>query len=140
MNPFDLSQWKEFREYFEKPKIMFYCPEWEKCFEDHCSEYGEHEFSEFDMAFNECCGCIHCVLLRDKVGCGDECHIRKKYSQYQNDEEMFSIAIGFDPEEIMDELEDEYDEEPTMDEVFQEGIRRQYEKEKQLRKAMERQK
>ena len=91
------------------------CPEWDKCLDEHMQEFEFEsvEEAEADLAYNYCCGCVYCVLLRHKVGCGDQC-IRKKLPQYQDDEELFNIAVSWDPEEIYEELYEEHGMEPDI--------------------------
>jgi hypothetical protein len=120
-------------------KLKKLCPEWDKCLDEHMQEFEFEsvEEAEADLAYNWCCGCVHCVLLRHKVGCGDECHVRKKYPQYQDDDALFNIAVSWDPEEIYEELYEDYGMEPDLLEIVKEGIRRQREKAKQLNKILE---
>ena len=115
-------------------RLKYLCPDWEKCLDRVWEEasFSSEEEAEAYLAYNWCCGCVVCVLLRDKVGCGDECHIRQRYPQYRDDEALFSIAAGWSPEDIYEELGFE----PDLEEVFAEGIRRQIEKEMKLRRAM----
>lgn len=114
------------------------CPDWQKCLDRVWEEasFSSEEEAEAYLAYEWCCGCIVCVLLRDKVGCGDECHVRQRYPQYRDDEALFSLAVAWSPEDIYEELEDEWGVEPDLEEVFAEGIRRQIEKEMKLRRAM----
>ena len=99
-------------------------------------EFTSLEEAEAYLAYNHCCGCIYCVLLRHKVGCGDECEIRQKYPQYRDDQAMFNLAISWDPQEIYDELYEEHGEPPTTIEVLEEGVRRQIAKAAQLRRLI----
>ena len=119
-------------------KLKELCPDWNECLENCWAEFEfeTREEAENFLAYNNCCGCIQCVLLRKQVGCGDNCWIRERYPQYRNDEEMFSLSVGFDPEEILDELREQYGYEPTIEDVFEEGIKQQIQREKVLRKAM----
>lgn len=119
-------------------KLKELCPDWNKCLD---SVMGEFDFScveeaEAYLAYNCCCGCAVCVLLRHKVGCGDECEIRQKYPQYRDDDALFGLAVSWDPAEIAEELE-EQGIPATMEEVFEEGVKRQMERSKQLKKLME---
>ena len=120
-------------------KLKKLCPKWYKCLEDHMQEFEFEsiEQAEADLAFNWCCGCVYCVLLRNKVGCGDECHVRQKYPQYQDDDALFNVAVSWDPEEIYEEIYEEYGMEPDLLEVVKEGVRRQREATKKLIQAME---
>ena len=120
-------------------KLKTLCPYWDECLDSLLSEYDydDEEKAEIDLAYQNCCGCVVCVLLRHKVGCGNDCFERKNYPQYQDDDELFNIAVSWDPEEIYEELYEEHGMEPDIVEVVKEGVRRQQEATKKLLHALE---
>ena len=78
------------------------CPDF-----DECHNRSDEEYIEPD-----CCGCCHCVLLRFKVGCGNNCFVRRKYPQYLDDYQNFQLATSVDLDEVESELESEYEYDP----------------------------
>ena len=117
-------------------KLRELCPRWEECLNSLEGEFQSQEEAEAYLAYNHCCGCIYCVLLRHKVGCGDECEVRQRYPQYRDDEAMFNLAVSWDPEEVADDLV-EQGVEPTLENVLEEGIKRQIAETLRLRKLIE---
>ena len=96
-------------------KLKHICPDWEQCLASYIEQYGAKsiEDAEAELADNECCGCIKCVLFRHKVGCGDDCAMRK-YPQYDvPDEVLLQHACGVDLDEIIEELEEENEYDPV---------------------------
>ncbi len=125
-------------------KIKIVCPEYQECLDNHIEEfeYSDFENAEFDLISNTCCGCIRCILLRHKIGCGDDCYMRKTYPQYQDDRLMFQLATGVDEDEVIEFLEEEYEYDPfnarpiNNDTIAEEIINRIALSQKRLRDAL----
>jgi len=126
----------------ESPKMKALCPDWEDCFYDYYSQMPrdirlDTTSAEWEFSVNQCCGCMKCVLFREKNDCKGNCHIRNEYPQYQNDSELFALATGADLEETIDEfLEDTGGLEPSDQQLFNLMGRKIREKQKVLRKAL----
>ena len=127
-------------------KLKHICPDWEDCLDEYIEEYGARslEAAEEELAYNECCGCIKCVLFRMKVGCGDDCYMRQKYPQYNvPDEVLLQHACGVDIDEVIEWLEEENEYDPvnavpiTEAWVIEEAANRLAIRKKQLLEALE---
>jgi len=97
-------------------KLKHICPDWEECLASYIEQYGAKsiEAAEKEMADNECCGCLKCVLFRHKVGCGDDCYMRKHYPQYNvPDEVLLQNACVVDIDKIIEDLEEENEYDPV---------------------------